>query len=75
VLDCMAYSSSLKMEVVRFSETSVNFHQTTRHNNAEYSSVQFMIIDVYLIFVRLCNLHSVMLQTCSRYTGDIKTSA
>jgi hypothetical protein len=35
----LAYTSTLKMEVVRSSETSVNFYQTTRRHIPEDSSV------------------------------------
>jgi hypothetical protein len=28
---CLAYSSTLKLEAIEFSATSVGFHQTTRH--------------------------------------------
>jgi hypothetical protein len=31
LISCLAYSSTLKMEVTCYSETSINFYQTTRY--------------------------------------------
>jgi hypothetical protein len=31
LVSCLAYSSILKMEAIRSSETSIDFHRTTRH--------------------------------------------
>jgi hypothetical protein len=39
LLAFLAYSSILKMEVVRFSETSVNFCHTIRPHISEYSAL------------------------------------
>jgi hypothetical protein len=45
---CLVYSSTLKMKRVRSSKTSVNFHQTTRRFNPEYSIfVNFCLMDTY----------------------------
>jgi hypothetical protein len=38
-LPCLAYSSSPKMEAVRFAETSVYFCRITRHHIPEYSTL------------------------------------
>jgi hypothetical protein len=36
---CFTYSSSLKLEAIRSSETSVNFYQTSRHHIPEDNTV------------------------------------
>jgi hypothetical protein len=36
---CLDYFSSMKMDAVRFSETSINFYQNTRRHNSEDSTL------------------------------------
>jgi hypothetical protein len=40
----LADSSSLKIEVISYSETSVNFYRTTSYHSPEYSNINFNII-------------------------------
>jgi hypothetical protein len=47
VVSCLAYSSTLMMEDVRSSESSVNFYQSTRSHIPEI--VFFMVIGVRIL--------------------------
>jgi hypothetical protein len=51
---CMAYSSTLKMEAVRYSESSVNFHRTTRRH--------ILLIDVCFVLSGLHETETLLLK-------------
>jgi hypothetical protein len=40
---CLAYSPTLKMEAVRYSEESVDFHRTIRNYNPEDTSLVLLL--------------------------------
>jgi hypothetical protein len=58
LVSCSTYSSTLKMEEIYWSETSVDFHQTTRRYIPENRDRQLLII-LFLVSLLIWNVRSI----------------
>jgi hypothetical protein len=73
LVSCLAYSSTLKMEVMCSSEMSVDFHRTTGCYNPEDTALQNYLLSTYvkiiclfideLLFIVLMFMHFILIVT------------